>query len=67
MADKYGDKSEGKDPTSEWGKGYHLSLSQHIFDCPICTCENDISDKLDKAKSPWFKVKCKGCKRRRMT
>jgi hypothetical protein len=63
MGDKLGESTEGKDPVSEWGKGYHLDLVQSVFDCPICTCENDIMSKIEKAKLPVFKFKCKGCKR----
>lgn len=60
---EYGDKSEGKDPTSYTGKGMHIHLTSSIFDCPICSCENDISEKIEKAKLPVFQIKCRGCKR----
>lgn len=61
---KFGDKAEGKDPTSYWGKGIHLDLSSSMFDCPICSCENDISEKIEKAKLAVFNIKCNGCKRK---
>lgn len=30
--------------------------------CPICTFEFDASDKIHKAKYPYFKTKCPACK-----
>lgn len=60
---EFGDKSEGKDPVSFWGKGFIIDSVQSIFDCPVCTCENDISAKLDNIKNPTFKIRCNGCKR----
>jgi hypothetical protein len=63
MGQDFGDVSKGKDPLWECGNGYLLDLSQSVFDCPICTCENDIGGKIEKAKLPVFRIKCNGCKR----
>lgn len=61
---KRGATSQGKGPTAVTGGGMHLHFVQHVFDCPICTCENDISAKLEKNPNPVFNVKCCGCKRK---
>lgn len=64
MSGKYGDQSEGKDSIGFIGNGVLVNLSQSVFDCPICTCENDVGSKIEKAKYPVFKTACKGCKRK---
>lgn len=63
MEEKYGDEAHSTDPTFINGPGYHLDVSQTSFACPICTCEQDISDKIWRAKFPFFRFKCAGCKR----
>lgn len=64
MAEELGDKTEGIGPTSYMGNGMHLMLSQHEFNCPICTCRNDVAAKIEKSKLPVFNTKCAGCKRK---
>lgn len=59
---KFGDRSEGIDPLSYTGNGMHLDLVQSVFICMACTCKNDISNKINGRI--YFKIKCKGCKRK---
>lgn len=40
--------------------GYHLSVIASHFNCPICTCFQQV-DGSDKVV---YTVKCKGCKRK---
>jgi hypothetical protein len=39
-----------------------ISVIDTDVECPICTCKLDVSNKIDKAKYPIFKIKCPGCK-----
>lgn len=62
--EELGDKSEGLGPTAIWGKGYILDIAQTEVICPICSCQQDLCEKIEKAKIPeWFRAKCQGCKR----
>lgn len=48
------------------GFGFHLSMCNTDFVCPICTCPHDEKD-FEKVKRKGRKeeyLKCKGCKRR---
>lgn len=44
----------------EAGGGFHIDTGKSDFECPICTCHQEIRE----SKNPWFKQKCKGCKRK---
>jgi hypothetical protein len=44
------------------GHGALITYFETELQCPICTFKFDASDKIDKAKYPVFKMKCKGCK-----
>lgn len=44
------------------GNGKCITYMETEITCPICTFAFDISDKIDKADLPIFKMKCPGCK-----
>jgi len=40
------------------GVSYHITESSYTFDCPICTCKNEVKESVT-----YKKAKCVGCKR----
>jgi len=44
------------------GNGILLNYLETEVTCPVCTFEFDVSDKMEKAKYPVFKMKCPACK-----
>lgn len=42
--------------------GLLISYMESEVTCPICTFVFDASDKIAKAKNPYFKTKCPACK-----
>lgn len=54
-----------KDGNLKMGGGFHLDIVETEFECPICTCQQDATEHRAyyNAKSPFVKIKCKGCRR----
>lgn len=44
------------------GNGTCITYFETEVICPICTFKFDAGSKIDKAKSPVFKMKCPACK-----